>query len=158
MPGVTVKIIPPKGTEPYVREAICKATHGVYVAAVTGAPRRSGILAGSHIETMSAIGGQWVGRVTARAPYAMFVHDGTGIYGPRGQRIFPKRAKFLVFPSEGARGQWFGGFVFARSVRGQPSQPWLIKALAVVGGGHGVRGYRRSTGYVRPYVRSMGTR
>jgi phage gpG-like protein len=68
------------------------------------------------------------GRITARVGtnvnYAMFVHNGTGIYGPRGRPIVPTRGKVLVFTPKGA-----GRPVFARSVRGMPKTEFLTKAL-----------------------------
>ena len=44
--------------------------------------------------------------------YLPFVNEGTGIYGPRGRRITPKRAKFLHF-------FWKDREWFVKSVRGQ---------------------------------------
>jgi hypothetical protein len=66
-------------------------------------------------------------RIVARAPYSLYVEAGTGIYGPTGRRIYPKRSKVLVFrPSGSAR------FVFAKSVRGQPGQHFMRDGLVAV--------------------------
>jgi phage gpG-like protein len=46
--------------------------------------------------------------------YARWLQEGTGIYGPTGQRIFPKSAKALAF----------GGRVYS-SVAGSPARPFL---------------------------------
>lgn len=76
---------------------------------------------------------------TARDPrtghdYAPDVHEGTGIYGPRHARIFPKKAKVLVWPKlawtpwprDAAAWKMFRHkFIFARSTKGQPPQPFL---------------------------------
>lgn len=49
--------------------------------------------------------------IGSKAREAIFAQSGTGIYGPRKQRITPKNGRFLRFK---AGGQW----VFARSVEG----------------------------------------
>ena len=56
-----------------------------------------------------------------RAPYASFQNYGTGIYGPEGTPIVPRRpGGVLVFDWPAA-----GGIVFARSVRGtEPTHYW----------------------------------
>jgi phage gpG-like protein len=61
--------------------------------------------------------------------YAIFVHEGVGIYGPRGAVITPTRGRFLVFTPRGAPGP-----VFARSVRGSPGVPFLRDALRAARG------------------------
>lgn len=58
---------------------------------------------------------------TTLAPYAPFVHEGTGIYGKRKKRIKPKKAKALETP--------FGYF---KSVAGQEAQPYLEDAAKEV--------------------------
>lgn len=56
--------------------------------------------------------------------YARWVHDGTGLYGPRHAVIRPKRRKFLRFRPHGSR-----RYVYARSVKGSPGNPFLRNAL-----------------------------
>ena len=65
--------------------------------------------------------------VTVGSPleYARWVHDGTGIYGPRGRPIRPVRAKVLVFTPKGSN-----QVVAAKQVRGTPPVPFLRDALA----------------------------
>lgn len=69
------------------------------------------------------------GVIEARASYAVYVHEGTGIYGPSGSPIRPKSGKFLVFPAR--RGSSRGGrrLIFAREVKGQRANPFLVRAL-----------------------------
>lgn len=63
-------------------------------------------------------------RIGTNVKYAIFVHDGTGIYGPRGARIKPKTARYLKFiPKGGNR------FVYAKSVKGMRPNPFLLDAL-----------------------------
>lgn len=50
--------------------------------------------------------------------YLPWVNDGTGIYGPRRQRITPKTAKFLHF-------HWRGREWYLKSVRGQRPQRFV---------------------------------
>jgi hypothetical protein len=60
--------------------------------------------------------------VPDKPKYAKWVHDGTGIYGPRGTPILPKRATFMRFQIDG---KWFA----KRSVLGQQPQPYLKEAV-----------------------------
>lgn len=72
-----------------------------------------------------------VGTVRATAKHSLYVSLGTGIYGPRGKVITPKRGRFLVFQGRGVHGPGGarGGLVFARSVRGSPRNTYLTDAL-----------------------------
>ncbi len=56
--------------------------------------------------------------------YALWVHDGTGLYGPRRMKITPKRGKYLKFTPKGSSRP-----VFARSVKGMKPNPYLRDAL-----------------------------
>ncbi len=56
--------------------------------------------------------------------YARFVHDGTGLYGPRGRKITPKRAKVLRWHSKKT-----GRYAYAKSVRGMQRNRFLKNAL-----------------------------
>ncbi|MFR9675851.1 HK97-gp10 family putative phage morphogenesis protein [Streptomyces sp. TR02-1] len=66
--------------------------------------------------------------------YARYVHEGTGIYGPRGRPIRPVRAQVLRFevrnPRRTPRGR--GNVVYATEVKGQRPQPFLWEALVEV--------------------------
>jgi hypothetical protein len=84
-------------------------------------------------------------RVGSALEYARYVHEGTGIYGPKRTPIVPVTAKALKFepgrrmgplPRGGrnaARGRR-GGPVFAASVKGSPPNPFLSDALEDVMG------------------------
>ena len=56
--------------------------------------------------------------------YALYVHNGTGVYGQYGSPIVPTHGQFLVFTPRGS-----GRVVFARSVLGQEPNPFLKDAL-----------------------------
>ena len=80
--------------------------------------RRTGAMADATTVTEPSLTSD---RVTCEArvdvEYATWQEEGTGIYGPVGARIFPTRAKVLVFDWPAA-----GGTVFARSIAGAPGR------------------------------------
>lgn len=63
--------------------------------------------------------------VGTNVEYARWVHDGTGIYGPRRRPIRPISHQFLRFRPKGAR-----GYVYVKSVKGMKPNPFLRNALA----------------------------
>jgi len=74
-------------------------------------------------------------RIGSPLEYAIYVHEGTGIYG-KGAPIKP-RGRYLVWPAKNNSGQgnrrYSGGktskFIFAKEVRGSPGRPFLKDAL-----------------------------
>ena len=75
--------------------------------------------------------------VGSELPYAEYVHEGTGIYGPHGTPIVPVTKKALKFrasmkhlPKRPAKGK--RPFVIVRSVKGSPPNPYLARALVKV--------------------------
>lgn len=97
----------------------------------TGALRAS--LTMEHI----TVGGAPAVRIGSALPYAIYRHEGTGIYGPKGAPIRPVSATVLRWPAtnnsgSGAR-RYRGGataaYVFARQVRGTPGVAYLLDAL-----------------------------
>lgn len=73
-------------------------------------------------------------RVGTNVAYARFVHDGTGIYGPRAQMIRPKSKKILRWKARSGQRSSKGGYVFAREVRGMRPNPFLTNALSAARG------------------------
>lgn len=63
-------------------------------------------------------------RIGTPVNYARWVHDGTGIYGPRGLPITPKTAKMLVWQAKKG-----GKLMFAKTVKGMRPNPFLRDAL-----------------------------
>jgi hypothetical protein len=92
-----------------------------------GGPKRidTGRLRASVATQMVRRDESWVVVIGTNVRYARFVHDGTGIYGPRRRPIRPIRAKFLRFRPKGSR-----KFVYAREVRGMAPNPFLANALS----------------------------
>lgn len=82
--------------------------------------------------------GTYLVEIGTNVKYALWVHEGTGLYGPRHARIYPKRGKYMVFKPRVAGGRLIPAknrtTVFARSTRGMRGTPFLRMALpAAVG-------------------------
>ncbi len=63
-------------------------------------------------------------RIGTNVEYALFVHEGTGIYGPKHTPITPKTSRYLQFKPRGS-----SDFVYAKSVKGMKANPFLVNAL-----------------------------
>lgn len=102
------------------------------------APVDTGRLRGSLAVTFNkGPGGEPFARIGSNLNYARHVHEGTGLYGPRGAMIRPRNGRFMVWPAinnsgQGAR-RYSGGktrlYVFARQTRGMRGRPFLLQAL-----------------------------
>lgn len=68
-------------------------------------------------------------RIGTNVFYALWVHNGTGLYGPRHMKILPKKGKYLRFVPKGS-----SEAVFARSVKGMRPNPFLKDALPAARG------------------------
>jgi phage gpG-like protein len=89
------------------------------------APVDTGRLRASINTRLVQYNGEVAVLVGTNVNYAMFQHEGTGIYGPHGTPIVPRTARFLKFRPKGS-----SVFVYARSVRGNPPTFFLRRALA----------------------------
>lgn len=123
-----------RGQDGDVVTAVRRVVTGTRNLAVALCPVDEGILRASlrtRIETSSREVKGWV---YTDLEYGLYVHEGTGIYGPRGAPIRPKRGRYLVFEARNARTtpRGRGNLVFARQVRGQRPQPFLLDALKEV--------------------------
>jgi hypothetical protein len=63
------------------------------------------------------------GHIECGAEYGIYQDEGTGIYGPRGERIVPVNAQALRFDSPVL------GIVFAKSVRGSEPTRWWTRTV-----------------------------
>lgn len=92
------------------------------------APKRSGRLASSHVTLPTRGTNQYVKRyrISAMAPYAHFVHGGTGIYGPLHRPI--TTGGWMKLPGQNPNSNRAGHSTVIRVHRGQRPQPWLEKA------------------------------
>jgi hypothetical protein len=120
---------------PVVR-GVRRWSHQVRDVAVARAPKASGQLAGSSSVTMNTHPGFVVGVIGFGARHALWVHEGTGIYGPRRRPIRAHSGGMLRFRhgsgrlAASARGSGRGrAFTYVRTVRGQPPKPFLVWAL-----------------------------
>jgi hypothetical protein len=111
----------------YVRR-VAEATRSL---AVGMAPVDNGPLRASLRVRMEYTGSQVKAWVYSNLEYALYVHEGTGIYGPKGTPIRPKRGRYLVFEARNARttAPGRGNLVFARQVRGARPNRFLLRAL-----------------------------
>ncbi len=110
-----------------VVQTVDRYTRRTANAARAGAPVDTGHLRASIDTSVRTTSTRVIGRVSSPLDYARFVHDGTGIYGPRRRPIRPKRAKMLAFRPKGGR-----TVVFAREVKGTKPRPFLLRALREV--------------------------
>jgi hypothetical protein len=96
---------------------------------LNSSPRRvnTGRLRASIIQRIEMRGGKPIGRIGTNVRYARMVHDGTGIYGPRGAMIVPKRAKALRWTKSGKT-------VFSMRSRGMRPNHYLKDALSAARG------------------------
>lgn len=96
-----------------------------------GGPKRidTGRLRASIATIVVTRGGDPTVLVGTNVKYALFVHDGTGLYGPRHAPIRPRRGKYLRFKPRGSR-KW----VYAKQVKGMRPNRFLANALPAARG------------------------
>lgn len=126
-------------TGPVVQE-VARVARRVENQAKRNAPVDEGTLRASIFTEIDIARPRVTARVGSKLKYALYVHEGTGIYGPRGAVIRPRTASVLVFEPgrligplprgrrESPRGRR-GGPIFAKFVRGIPKNPFLVEAL-----------------------------
>lgn len=90
-------------------------------------PKRidTGRLRSSVVTVMVERDGRLAVLVGTNVWYAVLVHGGTGIYGPRRRMIRPTRARRLRFKPQGV-----SRYVYARQVRGMAPNTFLRSALS----------------------------
>jgi HK97 gp10 family phage protein len=99
------------------RAGMINIVTSVEARAVKAAPVKKSNLANSGSNEVNQDGSQ--GIVTFSAPYAGYVHEGTGLYGPHETKIVPKAKKALYWP---------GAPHPIRAVKGMKANPFLLKA------------------------------
>jgi hypothetical protein len=102
-----------------VAKRLCPVDHGRLRASIT--------------PVLVSRDGMFIVEVGTNVKYARWVHDGTGIYGPRQARIYPRTAKVMVFSPRTSAGQFIPrkkrAVVFAKSTKGMKGRPFLKDAL-----------------------------
>lgn len=117
-----------------VHREVSKHTRRVNNLAKATAPSDTGALRASIRMAVNTRGKRVVGRVWTTKRYAIYQHEGTGVYAGKG-RIKPKSKKALAFEPRSGRPQGRGarsskgGRVVVASVKGVPPNPWLVNAL-----------------------------
>lgn len=92
-----------------------------------------GHLRNSVDHAVGVFGARVIGRVGTPLIYGLYLHEGTGVHGPRGRPIVPIRRKFLRFEvKSGTAAVGRRPVVFAKSVAGVKGDKWLVRALRVV--------------------------
>jgi len=99
------------------RAGLTNVVTSVETLATKYAPVRTSNLANSG--TSDVNNDATIGIVKFTAKYAGYVHEGTGLYGPRKTKIVPKNKKALFWP---------GASHPVRSIRGMKPNPFLTKA------------------------------
>ncbi|MFA6290222.1 MAG: hypothetical protein WC637_00495 [Victivallales bacterium] len=90
----------------------------VEALAVKKAPVKTSNLARSRTTSVSEDGNK--GSLSFTAPYAMFVHEGTGLFGIYHRRIVPKNKKAMF---------WLGARHPVKSTAGMKGRPWVTRAV-----------------------------
>jgi hypothetical protein len=119
--GVRALLTDPDGA---VAQDLLRRGRNVAYYARRFCPVNTGRLRASITTELVQYAGNIAVLVGTNVNYAMYQHEGTGIYGPHGTPIVPVRAKFLRFRPRGS-----SDFVFARQVRGTPPTFFLRRAL-----------------------------
>lgn len=88
------------------------------------APVNTGRLRASIEAKLVKYAGNLAVIVGTNVSYAMFQHEGTGIYGPHGTPIVPVNSQYLRFRPKGST-----EFVYAKSVKGSMPTFFLKRAL-----------------------------
>lgn len=106
-----------------VGRLIRKAALLIEIEAIQVVPKAKDNLMASITTWFEGEGSATRGVVKAGAPYAAWVHNGTGIYGPIGKPIVPRRAKALYFPVG------TGEMIWRKSVKGMKPRPFFKWAV-----------------------------
>jgi len=120
-----------------VAQDIIKRSNRVLNRAITLCPVDQGTLRQSLAKEISIEGDVVVGRVGTNVEYALFVHEGVGLYGPKKTPIVPVRAKALRWATKNNTGsgrrRYKGGataaYTFSKRSKGFKGKPFLRNAL-----------------------------
>ncbi len=113
----------------------------VLMQAKANTPKDTGVLKNSLIMEMVIDRGVPVARVGSNLKYAIYVHEGTGLYGPRKRYIRPVQAKVLRWPGINNAYKQTGGnrrykagrtanYTYSMKSKGFPGRPFLRDALS----------------------------
>ncbi len=107
---------------------LLRAGGAAEAAMVEEAPKVTGNLADGIRKFLSY--GEHKVVVTSTAKYSIWVHEGTGIYGPYKKPIVPTSKKALAWVTPMRIGNtWLAGFMVRRSVKGMKPNPFARRAF-----------------------------
>lgn len=110
-----------------VHDLVDRTTTIVEAETIAEAPIMTGAMVNSIRKEIDIRPGRAVvGRVLSNDEAALWVNQGTGIFGPQRTRITPRTSRFLRWPDR--RGG--SGFVYRRSVAGQPPNDFFWRGLS----------------------------
>lgn len=97
-----------------MRGFLTNATNKIQSEARSRAPHKTGALQRSILPEINDLDAL----VAVNEKYGVWIEEGTGIYGPTGQPIRPKKAKMLVFSIGGRK-------IVTKSVKGTKAKPFF---------------------------------
>jgi hypothetical protein len=146
MPGALVVVQMSAGAVEQAKQAgvddLLRRANRVKNRAQTLAPVDTGVLRASiNVSAPIKVGGDVEVRVGSGVKYALFVHEGTGLWGS-GNLIRPRHGSVLRWPatnnSGSGRRRYKGGktaaYVFSRYSKGSPPNHFLTDALPAAQG------------------------
>lgn len=72
----------------------------------------------------SGAAGRIKAKIFTESGYGGFLEVGTGVHGPKGRPIKPKRGRFLVWKDRRTK-----KLIFAKQVRGVKAQPYIVPSV-----------------------------
>ena len=98
------------------------------------APKVTGRLANSHVTLPTTGSNQYQKRyrVSALAPYSVYVHEGTGIHGPLGRPVYIGKWMKIPGPNPNPRRVVGKHGTVVMSHKGRTKRPWLQEAANAV--------------------------
>lgn len=109
-----------------VHNLVERTTNAVHIAVLRETPVMTGAMVGTISQDIRVAPGRSVrGIVESDDEAALWVQQGTGLFGPQHRRITPRRSPVLRWPDR-RRGS---GFVYAESVAGQDANPFMWRGL-----------------------------
>lgn len=112
-----------RGSEGEVATEIRKRGNRVLNRARQGAPVHTGVLRASIHMDMTEVDGAPQAVISTNLEYAIYQEMGTGVFGPRHQRIFAHPPRMALRYVQNGR------VVYRRSVAGTPGKHFMEKAL-----------------------------
>lgn len=118
-----IKVFPDK-----IEKSVKRATDYAHKEILKNTPVKTGALRSSFIkESIGRFSYNVTSKIGRGKDYAIFVEKGTGLYKETPSYIFPKRAKFLVFPI--IKGNTITKWIKTKFTRGMPGKFMVHRAV-----------------------------